>query len=152
MTPKRPDAQTRVFMHSRNLGNWYNKFNSLTFQQFRIHYLYRVVLTISLSLGITLLKDARRAVGIAPKAIADTAANETPLVAPSIDLEDNYLSQTQLNPMTTAESESQTTIESAAQELDLSPEIIEGSPVLRRWLEEVPNVLEEIRHQPSFRT
>ncbi|NEO31724.1 MAG: hypothetical protein F6K36_15065 [Symploca sp. SIO3C6] len=54
--------------------------------------------------------------------------------------------------MTTAESESQTTIESAAQELDLSPEIIEGSPVLRRWLEEVPNVLEEIRHQPSFRT
>ena len=39
-----------------------------------------------------------------------------------------------------------------AQSLDLSPEIIEGSPVLQRWLEEVPNVLEEIRNDPSFRT
>ncbi|HBL60102.1 MAG TPA: hypothetical protein DDZ80_17030 [Cyanobacteria bacterium UBA8803] len=41
---------------------------------------------------------------------------------------------------------------SAAQELDLSPEVIENSPVLQRWLEKVPNVLEEIRHDPSFRT
>ncbi len=41
---------------------------------------------------------------------------------------------------------------SAAEELDLSPEIIENSPVLQRWLEEVPNVLEDIRNDPSFRT
>ncbi|NEO79712.1 hypothetical protein [Moorena sp. SIO4G3] len=41
---------------------------------------------------------------------------------------------------------------SAAQELDLSPEVIEGSPVLQRWLEEVPDVWQDIRHQPSFRT
>ncbi|WP_254563373.1 hypothetical protein [Oscillatoria sp. HE19RPO] len=39
-----------------------------------------------------------------------------------------------------------------SQSLDLSPEIIEGSPVLQRWLEEVPNVLEEIHNDPSFRT
>ncbi len=39
-----------------------------------------------------------------------------------------------------------------AQELDLSPEIIENSPVLQEWLEEVPNVLTEIRNDPSFRT
>ena len=38
------------------------------------------------------------------------------------------------------------------QELDLSPEIIENSPVLQRWLKEVPNVLEDIRNDPSFRT
>ena len=41
---------------------------------------------------------------------------------------------------------------SAAEELELSPEIIENSPVLQRWLEEVPNVLEDIRNDPSFRT
>jgi hypothetical protein len=39
-----------------------------------------------------------------------------------------------------------------SQSLDLSPEIIEGSPVLQRWLQEVPNVLEDIRNDPSFRT
>lgn len=38
------------------------------------------------------------------------------------------------------------------QELDLSPEIIESSPVLQRWLKEPPNVLQEIRSDPSFRT
>ena len=49
-------------------------------------------------------------------------------------------------------SESEALSNSAAQELELSPEIIENSPVLQRWLQEVPNVLEEIRHEPSFRT
>ena len=37
-------------------------------------------------------------------------------------------------------------------EIDISPEVIEDSPVLQEWLKEVPNVLEEIRHDPSFRT
>lgn len=41
---------------------------------------------------------------------------------------------------------------SPANALDLTPEIIEGSPVLQRWLEEVPNVLSEINRDPSFRT
>jgi len=39
-----------------------------------------------------------------------------------------------------------------AEELDLDPEIIENSPVLQKWGEEVPNVLEDIRHDPSFKT
>ena len=30
--------------------------------------------------------------------------------------------------------------------------VIEESPTLQRWLKEVPNVLEDIRHDPSFRT
>lgn len=38
------------------------------------------------------------------------------------------------------------------QELDIPPEVIESSPVLQDWLEEIPNVLEDIRHDPSFRT
>ena len=37
-------------------------------------------------------------------------------------------------------------------ELDIPEEIINDSPVLQRWLEETPNVLEDIRHDPSFST
>ena len=36
--------------------------------------------------------------------------------------------------------------------LDLSPEIIETSPVLQRWHKQVPDLLEEIKNDPSFRT
>ena len=36
--------------------------------------------------------------------------------------------------------------------LDLSPEIMENSPVLQRWHKEVPDLLEEIKNDPSFRT
>jgi hypothetical protein len=36
--------------------------------------------------------------------------------------------------------------------LDLSPEIIKDSPVLQRWLQNIPNVLEKIDNDPSFRT
>ncbi|MGB3694616.1 MAG: hypothetical protein WA865_21460 [Spirulinaceae cyanobacterium] len=38
------------------------------------------------------------------------------------------------------------------EDLDLPPEVIESSAVLQRWLEDVPNVLEDIHHDPSFRT
>ena len=37
-------------------------------------------------------------------------------------------------------------------QIDLPPEVIQESPVLQKWLEEVPNVLEEIRHDPAFVT
>ncbi len=40
----------------------------------------------------------------------------------------------------------------AASQLDLDPVVIEQSPVLQRWLEDVPDVLTEIRRDPSFRT
>jgi hypothetical protein len=39
-----------------------------------------------------------------------------------------------------------------AERLDLNPQIIEDSPVLQRWLEEIPDLRSEIRHDPSFRT
>jgi hypothetical protein len=40
----------------------------------------------------------------------------------------------------------------SAEQLDLDPALIQDSPVLRRWLQEVPDVLSEIRNDPSFRT
>lgn len=42
--------------------------------------------------------------------------------------------------------------ESAAEQLNLDPAVVEESPVLQRWLQEVPDVLSEIRQDPSFRT
>ena len=41
--------------------------------------------------------------------------------------------------------------DSLAESLDLEPSIIENSPVLQRWLNEVPDVLSDIEHDPSFR-
>ncbi len=39
-----------------------------------------------------------------------------------------------------------------SESLDLPPEIIEDSPVLQKWLKEIPNVLEDIQYDPSFKT
>jgi hypothetical protein len=36
--------------------------------------------------------------------------------------------------------------------IDLSPEIINGSPVLQKWLKGIPDVMDEIKNDPSFRT
>jgi hypothetical protein len=36
--------------------------------------------------------------------------------------------------------------------IDLSPETIEGSPVLQKWLKGIPDVLNDINNDPSFRT
>jgi hypothetical protein len=44
------------------------------------------------------------------------------------------------------------TLATPAERLDLNPQIIEDSPVLQRWLEEIPDLRSEIRHDPSFRT
>ncbi len=36
--------------------------------------------------------------------------------------------------------------------LDIPPEVIKDSPTLQKWLQQTPNVLEDIRHDPSFAT
>ena len=36
--------------------------------------------------------------------------------------------------------------------LDISPEVVEDSPTLQKWLQQTPNVLEDIRNDPSFVT
>jgi hypothetical protein len=40
----------------------------------------------------------------------------------------------------------------SAEQLDLPTDVVEDSPVLQRWLEEIPDVQSEIRRDPSFRT
>ncbi|WP_228055322.1 hypothetical protein [Gloeocapsopsis crepidinum] len=52
---------------------------------------------------------------------------------------------------TPANSQPQPSPTLSASDLDLSPDI-ENSPVLQRWREQVPNILEEITRDPSFRT
>jgi hypothetical protein len=37
-------------------------------------------------------------------------------------------------------------------DIDLSPEIINGSPVLKKWMKEIPDVMNDINTDPSFRT
>jgi hypothetical protein len=39
-----------------------------------------------------------------------------------------------------------------ATRLDLDPQLIQSSPVLRRWLKAVPDVMSDIQQDPSFRT
>lgn len=39
-----------------------------------------------------------------------------------------------------------------AESLDLDPAILDESPVLQRWLEDTPDLLDDIRHDPAFRT
>lgn len=36
--------------------------------------------------------------------------------------------------------------------LDIPEDVIQDSPTLQRWLKQEPNILEEIKHDPSFRT
>ncbi|WP_289500310.1 hypothetical protein [Gloeocapsopsis sp. IPPAS B-1203] len=52
---------------------------------------------------------------------------------------------------TPANSQPQPSPTPGASDLDLSPDI-ENNPVLQRWRDRVPNILEEITRDPSFRT
>lgn len=51
-----------------------------------------------------------------------------------------------------AESEFELPPATAIESLDLPPEIIKNSPVLQRWLKDIPNVMQEIKNDPSFKT
>jgi hypothetical protein len=75
--------------------------------------------------------------------VATPACGQTPETQPTPET-----APTQETPQTPEAA----TPNSSARDLDLSPEIIENSPVLRRWMRKVPNVLESIRNDPSFRT
>lgn len=44
------------------------------------------------------------------------------------------------------------TPEELGDRLEIPDRVIESSPTLQRWLKEVPDVLEDIRHDPSFTT
>lgn len=52
------------------------------------------------------------------------------------------------SPLVLAQSERR---DRAEQDVDLKPQVIEESPVLQRWLEEVPDLDADIRHDPAIR-
>ena len=47
---------------------------------------------------------------------------------------------------------SPTDFSEASQELDIDPEIIESSPVIQEWIQEIPDLSAEIRNQRNFPT
>jgi hypothetical protein len=55
------------------------------------------------------------------------------------------------NPNSTAQVNPPTQITNS-QDLDLSPEIIQSSPVLQKWMKGIPDVMSDIQNDPSFRT
>jgi hypothetical protein len=57
-----------------------------------------------------------------------------------------------MKPAVPHETHEQPSHQSPSEALDLDPAMIQNSPVLQRWLQEVPNVLSEIHRDPSFRT
>ncbi|MEM8674819.1 MAG: hypothetical protein AAGF83_13240 [Cyanobacteria bacterium P01_G01_bin.67] len=60
-----------------------------------------------------------------------------------------------VNPLVIAqevETKSTDATNSAHERLNLPQNVIESSPTLQRWLQEVPDILDDIRHDPSFRT
>ena len=80
-----------------------------------------------------------------PSPVLNPAAQEKITTENSI-VRETQLSQTEPTPPP------QATPKPSAQDLELSPEIIENSPVLQRWRRQVPDVLDKIRNDPSFRT
>jgi hypothetical protein len=42
--------------------------------------------------------------------------------------------------------------DSNQEKIEIDPKILQDSPVLQKWLKKIPNVNEEIRNDPSFRT
>ncbi|MGQ4649184.1 hypothetical protein [Lyngbya aestuarii] len=82
---------------------------------------------------------------------ANVAWSKTSLIN-FTDITEKPRLQAQSTPITSPENSAEITDNPAAQELDLSPEIIEGSPILQRWQEEVPNILQDIGNDPSFPT
>lgn len=46
----------------------------------------------------------------------------------------------------------QTDSSSTPKEIDISPEILNSSPVLQKWLKGIPDVMSDIQSDPSFRT
>ena len=51
-----------------------------------------------------------------------------------------------------ASANAQTADNIEANDIDISPDVIQDSPVLQEWLEEIPDVLEDIKYDPAFAT
>jgi hypothetical protein len=56
------------------------------------------------------------------------------------------------NPVIDPSSDPPNPVIAPSNDLDLDPEVIQNSPVLQEWQQQIPDIADEIRHQPSFRT
>ena len=52
----------------------------------------------------------------------------------------------------TADNKPEQSTDTAIDKLDIPEGVIQESPTLQRWLEKEPNILEDIKHDPSFKT
>lgn len=82
--------------------------------------------------------------------VRSSAANASPLAVSQPENDHPILLSTEDGAKQLSQTEA--TPQPATNDLDLSPEIIKNSPVLQRWQQNIPNVLEAIRNDPSFRT
>lgn len=71
---------------------------------------------------------------------------------PSHLLASNQLHQSWPHPSGRSESSSPLAQTLDADRLDVDSEILENSPVLQRWLDTPPDLMDDIRHDPAFRT
>ena len=62
------------------------------------------------------------------------------------------ISPTVAQETSTDKTEENNSADEKTNQIDIPPEVIEDSPVLQEWLKEVPNVLQEIKHDPAFAT
>jgi hypothetical protein len=85
---------------------------------------------------------------------AELETSQPPLNSTSESTEvANQTSASNLEPPQTTNQPTESTIAQASpNHLDVKPEVIQESPVLQRWQQKIPNVLQDIRSDPSFRT
>ncbi len=80
-----------------------------------------------------------------------TSAERYMIWQPPVQLAEFTVSQEPAQEAIAPSGENQDSV-SPAEALDLEPEIYDNSPVLQEWLADPPDVADEIRHDPSFRT
>ncbi|MGB5961952.1 MAG: hypothetical protein WBG73_14890 [Coleofasciculaceae cyanobacterium] len=103
---------------------------------------------------LKLLRYSGALLGIGVIIVKSSAASALPISLDTTSQPENHNPNLPLSTQDGARqlSQTETTPKPATNDLDLSPEIIENSPVLQRWQQNIPNVLTEIRNDPSFRT
>ncbi|MBP0016103.1 MAG: hypothetical protein J7647_00945 [Cyanobacteria bacterium SBLK] len=102
----------------------------------------------------TIVMGSRTDLAVDSSTMGDLDAPEIAPTADNISVPETEVTITRLEEKSDRQfvSQQENTTIPTVEALDIDPQIIEESPVLRRWLEEIPNVLEEIRNDPVFRS
>ncbi|MGP1382264.1 MAG: hypothetical protein ACTS2F_01825 [Thainema sp.] len=106
---------------------------------------------LSLGLWLNSLWLSRSTAAIAQPIAAEPVSSQTYSIwQPPLPLAEFMVSQA-ANQQEPADSSSPAST-SPVDAFDLDPDIYENSPVLQEWLADPPDIADEIRHDPSFRT